>query len=772
MYLVICLAFAAAFGAFLAANTAKAEISAPQINRDLTVGSVGEDVRSLQKFLNSLGYTVALSGPGSVGNETLTFGAATRGALAKFQAANGLSASGYYGAQTRAYVANKWGSSSTASLLAQIENLKKQIAALQALLNSQTGSGTPNITSVKVKSGGDEGYIDSGDAFSITFSEEIDPDSIHSNLDSGETVTGIDYSDIGGVSVSSAGKITIKGIVSFDAGSVDKAETFTSKVSLSTTGKVLTVTLTGGGEVEIDDEQLGDASQIGGTVKDVDGNKMEANNSIGKPTGSFEDDNGDDDDDDDDDNGNDPYITNIKVTDGGDEGYIDIKDAIAITFSEEIDPESINSNLEKGETVTGVTYSKTGGVSVSAAGTVTITDIATFDMGSVDEAGHFTVKLALNSTGKILTITLTSGSDIEITSEDFDSATQSGDTVEDRDGDKMNFDSDIDDPEGTFGGEDSGDDDDDDDSDGEHPYISSIKVYDGGEEDTIDVDDYITVTFSEEIDPDSINDGLEKSGTVSSVDYWETGGVSVSSAGKVTIEGIAAFEAGEVGESGDFNVKLALNSTGKILTVTLASGDDVSITDEDFSDAAQIGGVVKDIDGDEMESDSSISEPTGTFGGGSASDDDAPYISSIKVADGGDEGYIDVKDSITITFSEAIDPESVNDDLDEGDNVTGIGYSETGGVAVSSSGKVTVKGIATFDMGSVRKSGNFTSKIALSSTGKVLTITLTSGSDIEITNEDFSGAAQTGGTIEDQDGNEMESDSSINDPTGTFGGEN
>jgi hypothetical protein len=180
---------------------------------------------------------------------------------------------------------------------------------------------------------------------------------------------------------------------------------------------------------------------------------------------------------------------------------------------------------------------------------------------------------------------------------------------------------------------------------------------------------------------------------------------------------------------------------------------------------------VEDIDGNEMESDSSISDPSGTFGGGSSSND-GPYISSIKVADGGDEGYIDTKDSIAITFSEAIDPESVNDDLDEGDTVTGVSSTETGGVSVSSAGKVTIKGIVSFDMGSVDDSGKFTSKIALNSTGKILTITLASGSDIEITNEDFSSAAQIGGTIEDKDGNEMESDSSISDPSGTFGGEN
>ena len=759
---VLCFALVAVFAAVLAINTAKAE-SGLQISRDLTVGSIGEDVRSLQKYLNSIGYKVALAGPGSPGSETTRFGFATKAALMNYQAANGLPATGYCGSQTRALLS---GGESNAVLLAKIQDLQKQIAALQALLDSMGDETAPSISSIKVTDGGDEDYIDEGDYIAITFSEAIDPESVNDDLDEGETVTGVAYSEVGGVSLSSAGKVTIKGIASFDMGSVEDSENFKSKLALSSTGKILTITITGGDDVKIKSEDFSSAAQIGGSVEDKDGNEMKSDSSIDEPTGTFGGEKGDDDDDDDDNDGDGPEISAIKVSDGGDEGYIDIGDSIAITFSEAIDPESVNDDLDEGETVSSISSTKTGGVSVSSGGTVTIKDIATFDMGSVENEGKFTSKIALNSTGKILTVTLTSGSDIDITDEDFDNATQSGGTIEDKDGNEMEYDSNIDDPTGTFGGDENGDDDDE-----EGPYISSIKVSDGGDEDQVDVGDYLTITFSEAIDPESVNDDLDEGETVEDVDYWSVGGVSVSSAGKVTVEGIASFDMGEVDESGDFDVKLSLNSTGKILTVTLFDGDDIGIEDEDFDDGQQIGGIVEDLDGNEMESDSSISDPTGTFGGGSSSND-GPYISTIKISDGGDEGYIDTKDSIAITFSEAIDPESVNDDLDEGETVTGVAYSEVGGVSVSSAGKVTIKGIASFDMGSVEDSGNFKSKLALSSTGKILTITLTSGSALEIDDEDFSDAAQIGGTIEDQDGDEMESDSSISDPTGTFGGEN
>jgi len=76
--------------------------------RNLTVGSTGGDVLNLQQVLNANANTqVAASGAGSPGNETSTFGALTKAALARFQAGNGISpAVGYFGAITRAFLNN------------------------------------------------------------------------------------------------------------------------------------------------------------------------------------------------------------------------------------------------------------------------------------------------------------------------------------------------------------------------------------------------------------------------------------------------------------------------------------------------------------------------------------------------------------------------------------------------------------------------------------------------------------------------------------------
>ena len=79
--------------------------SSTRINRDLTTGSTGDDVKLLQKVLNTNPSTVvALSGPGSSGNETTTFGPATKAAVIKFQNLYNFSPTGIVDAVTRAKV--------------------------------------------------------------------------------------------------------------------------------------------------------------------------------------------------------------------------------------------------------------------------------------------------------------------------------------------------------------------------------------------------------------------------------------------------------------------------------------------------------------------------------------------------------------------------------------------------------------------------------------------------------------------------------------------
>src|SRR3989344_5876440 len=125
---------------------------------NLGYGNSGSDVLSLQQFLNSHGFTIAESGPGSPGNESDYFGSLTRVALAEFQAANGITPSaGYFGPLTRAKAnalmggsasvssatlsdSNGSASASLDSLLAQIQQLQKQLTAL--IQANDAGQGT------------------------------------------------------------------------------------------------------------------------------------------------------------------------------------------------------------------------------------------------------------------------------------------------------------------------------------------------------------------------------------------------------------------------------------------------------------------------------------------------------------------------------------------------------------------------------------------------------------------------------------------------------
>lgn len=72
--------------------------------KDLRMGQTSDDVQRLQVFLNTHGFKVSDTGPGSPGQETNYFGLKTFNTLKSFQAANGIPATGYLGPITRAKV--------------------------------------------------------------------------------------------------------------------------------------------------------------------------------------------------------------------------------------------------------------------------------------------------------------------------------------------------------------------------------------------------------------------------------------------------------------------------------------------------------------------------------------------------------------------------------------------------------------------------------------------------------------------------------------------
>ncbi len=101
-------------------------------SRDLTVGSVGDDVTELQTVLIAGGF-LALEAP------TGTFGPLTRAAVVKYQAAHNLPATGYVGSLTRGVLntaATTAPVSGETATLTKIVELLKQVLELQTKLNA------------------------------------------------------------------------------------------------------------------------------------------------------------------------------------------------------------------------------------------------------------------------------------------------------------------------------------------------------------------------------------------------------------------------------------------------------------------------------------------------------------------------------------------------------------------------------------------------------------------------------------------------------------
>lgn len=97
----------------VAAQSATAPAPAPVSaapKSPVTSSAPVHEVKSLQIFLNTHGFKIAESGPGSPGNETTTFGVLTRKALCKFQVSEGIvnseksAACGVYGPKTKARI--------------------------------------------------------------------------------------------------------------------------------------------------------------------------------------------------------------------------------------------------------------------------------------------------------------------------------------------------------------------------------------------------------------------------------------------------------------------------------------------------------------------------------------------------------------------------------------------------------------------------------------------------------------------------------------------
>lgn len=163
------------------AAQAKAAVSSyatPTFTLDLKQGDKGVEVKELQKVLNSDSRTqVALTGAGSPGMETSTFGSLTKKALINYQIIKGITATGMVDAATRVEL-NKKGSvsSSSSSATSSTSSSSSSVAsATEGLITtklSATPSDNANVRSntdvpvygIEVKAIGSEMTVDRFDA--------------------------------------------------------------------------------------------------------------------------------------------------------------------------------------------------------------------------------------------------------------------------------------------------------------------------------------------------------------------------------------------------------------------------------------------------------------------------------------------------------------------------------------------------------------------------------------------------------------------------------
>lgn len=132
-----------------ASSAASGSLQSATFARNLSLGMSGPDVRNLQRFLNSSGFPVAASGPGSAGSETLTFGPATKAALARYQRDRGISpAAGYFGPVTRNSVGSVSGEGAQGAAASETLPAASQSAHIG---NLAPGSSGPAVKALRVR---------------------------------------------------------------------------------------------------------------------------------------------------------------------------------------------------------------------------------------------------------------------------------------------------------------------------------------------------------------------------------------------------------------------------------------------------------------------------------------------------------------------------------------------------------------------------------------------------------------------------------------------
>ena len=157
------------------------------------------------------------------------------------------------------------------------------------------------------------------------------------------------------------------------------------------------------------------------------------------------------------------------------------------------------------------------------------------------------------------------------------------------------------------------------------PVIASATLTSSGTtDDLVDAGDVILIVFSEMVDASTINTTMVPGGSaVEDVVATSTGTITMSTAGVVTVAGIATFDVSSDTSSTAVTastVDLSLDSTGKQLTITLASVTGaVALVNAKAADTlADVASTVKDMQGTAL-AGAAATDTTPTIAGGGTS---------------------------------------------------------------------------------------------------------------------------------------------------------
>ncbi len=143
------------------------------------------------------------------------------------------------------------------------------------------------------------------------------------------------------------------------------------------------------------------------------------------------------------------------------------------------------------------------------------------------------------------------------------------------------------------------------------PTISSLVFSEGATTtaDTLDLNDVITITFSEAIDPTTVKSTLVPGGSAVAVVAAATGDISMAASGVVTVANIATTDVdGGAANASTYTNTAALDLTGTILTLTITSldsGTGALSAGEVFGDITGLTTTIKDVNGN-LQADSTV----------------------------------------------------------------------------------------------------------------------------------------------------------------------